>query len=149
MARVTRSSEIEAGPEYIWQFIEDPQKELTWRQPEVTDLEIVGDEPVSVGTRYRGRTEMMGVTDEYTNEIIEYDPPHRISWRAISSTGMVAGSGYYQLRPIGGGKTRFEISLEYKPQSMLGRLVEPLVPLLAGPVLQRFAQKLKNVSEAE
>lgn len=149
MVRVTRSSDIQASPEKIWPLIEDPKKELSWRQPEVAELEILGDEPVSVGTRYRGRTEMMGMTDQYTNEITEFDPPHRLAWRSVDSTGMMAGNGYYQLTPIKDDITQFEISLEYHPTSFIGRLVQPMMPLLAGPVLQRFANKLKEMSEAD
>lgn len=61
---------------------------------------------------------------------------------------MMAGDGHYELTPIDENRTRFEITLEYHPMNLLGRLSQPLTPLLAGPVLQRFADRLKELSEA-
>ncbi|MFP3854626.1 MAG: SRPBCC family protein [Anaerolineales bacterium] len=148
MVRVSREIAIDAPPEEVWRHIEDPAKELKWRRPEVKDLETIGDGPVGEGTRYRGRTKIMGMTDDYVNEVVEFDPPNRIAWRYVESSGMMAANGHYMLIPTGDGGTRFEIVLEYHPTGFIGRLTEPIMPLLAGPILQRFAEQLKAESEA-
>lgn len=149
MVRVSREIEIDAPPEEVWRHIEDPAKELQWRRPEVKELETVGQGPVGIGTRYRGRTKIMGMTDNYVNEVVEFDPPNRIAWRYVNSSGMMAANGHYLLMPIGDGMTRFKIVLEYHPMGFVGRLTEPFMSLLAGPVLQRFAENLKQMAEGD
>lgn len=147
MIRVSRTIEIEAPPEKIWTFIEDPARELKWRHPEVRELELVDEGPVAAGSRYRGKTRILGMTDNYSNLVTEFDPPYRIAWRYVDTSGMMAANGYYQLTPIGDGGSRFKISLEYHPRGWMGRLAEPMMSLLAGPILQRFAERLKELSE--
>ena len=149
MVRVSRTIEIDAPPEEIWEFIEDPDKEIQWRGPEVVELEKLGEGPIEPGTRYSGKTVIMGITDNYVNELTEYNPPHRVAWNYVESTGMMAGDGHYELTPLDENRTRFEITLEYHPMNLLGRLSQPLTPLMAGPVLQRFAERLKGLSEVK
>lgn len=147
MVRVSRTIEIDAPPEKIWEFIEDPDKEIQWRGPEVVELEKLGEGSIEPGTRYSGKTVIMGMTDNYLNELTEYSPPQRVAWNYVESTGIMAGDGHYELTPIDENRTRFEITLEYHPMNLLGRLSQPLTPLMAGPVLQRFAERLKKLSE--
>lgn len=149
MVRVSRTIEIDATPEAVWEFIEDPDKELQWRGPEVVELERLGEGPIQAGTRYRGKLKIMGVTDRYTNELTEYNPPQRTAWNYVDSTGLMAGDGYYELTRTHEGRTRFEITLEYHPMNFIGWLSQPLIPLLVGPVLQRFAERLKELSEEQ
>lgn len=148
MPRVTRSAIIDASPERVWQFVGDPLAERAWRQPELQQLELLDDGPVDVGSRYRGVTRVMGRENRYINALTEYDPPRRVAWRAEQASGPIAGGGSYELQQIGESQTRFELTLDYRPTNMLGRLLMPVIELLAGPVLQRFVLSLKRAVEA-
>lgn len=60
---------------------------------------------------------------------------------------MMAGDGHYELTRTDDGRTRFEITLEYHPMNIIGWRSQPVTPPLVGPVLQRFAERLKELSE--
>ena len=44
--RIRKDIEIEAPVETVWSFIEDPEREMRWRGPIVTELEQIDDGPI-------------------------------------------------------------------------------------------------------
>jgi uncharacterized membrane protein len=147
MIRVTREATIQVVPEKIWEYFEEPEKELQWRGPEVVELERLDSGPIQVGSRYRGKTVIMGQTDNYTNELTEYEPYRKIAWKPVDSSAPMAGSGSYTLEPAGDNATRFTITLEYRPMNFMGTLMQPMTKLVTGGVLSRFANNLKRLCE--
>ena len=148
MPRVTREVTIEATPEEIWRFVGDPLKELAWRKPNLKELELPDGEPVGIGSRYRGKTRFMGQENKYTNVITTFDPPHRVAWDWLDSSGPLAASGSYDLLPLSNRLTRFKITLNYRPVNFLGRLLIPFIDLFGGRILQGFLTSLKEQVEA-
>ena len=147
MPRVTRDVTIEASPEEIWRFVGDPVKELAWRKPNLRDLELSDGQPVGVGSRYRGKTRFLGQENEYTNVITTFDPPHRVAWDWLASSGPLAASGSYDLLPLSDRLTRFKITINYRPVNFLGRLLVPFIDLFGAHILQRFLRSLKQQVE--
>lgn len=148
MIRVTREVIIQASPEVIWEYFEEPEKELQWRGPEVVELSRLDSGPIQVGSRYRGKTVIMGQTDIYTNELTQYDPYRKIAWKPVDSSAPMAGSGSYTLEPVGDDATRFTLTLEYQPMNFIGTLMQPMTKLVTGGVLTRFTNNLKQLCEA-
>jgi hypothetical protein len=86
-------------------------------------------------------------------EITAYDPPRRVSWKAISSAGWVIGrSGSYTLEADGEGRTRMVFSITMEPITFAGRLVAPLMapmgPNLVRPLLKQLKQALEQQRSA-
>jgi len=86
-------------------------------------------------------------------EITAYDPPRRVSWKAISSAGWVIGrAGSYTLEADGEGRTRMVFSITMEPITFAGRLVAPLMapmgPNLVRPLLKQLKQALEQQRSA-
>ncbi|MGB7876788.1 MAG: SRPBCC family protein [Anaerolineales bacterium] len=148
MIRVTREVIIQASPEVIWEYFEDTEKELQWRGPEVVELSRLDSGPIQVGSRYRGKTVIMGQTDIYTNELTQYDPFRKIAWKPVDTSSPMAGSGSYTLEPVSDDATRFTLTLEYQPMNFIGTLMQPMTKLVTGGVLAKFTNNLKQLCEA-
>ena len=111
---VKSSIVIDRPIEQVWAYLDDHAHELEWRSPSLRRLHQVGNGPTGVGTRYEGVIAMGRREYPYVNELTLYEPPTRVSWKAISSAGWVVGSsGSYILEPDG-VRTRLthEIDLE-------------------------------------
>ena len=95
--------EIDAPADAVWAVVADVTGQPRW----MTDLkavEALSSGPIGVGSRYRGRVRILGITVDDPVEITEFDPPRRF---AIRHDGRFTGSGIIDLEPVGdGSRTR-------------------------------------------
>ena len=108
----------------VWEYLNDHSRDIEWRPVKVRP---VGTGPVGPGTRFEGEVLIGGRKYPYVNELTEYQPPSRMAWKAVSTTGWWRGQeGSYALMPEGGG-TRLTYQLTYVPINLPGRVTAKLV----------------------
>jgi uncharacterized protein YndB with AHSA1/START domain len=149
MALTARTSVVINKPvEVVWAYLDDHSHDTEWRRPSLKKLEQVGDGPARVGTRYEGVSGVGPINAQYVNELTEYDPPHKLAWKAISSAGWLIGaSGSYTLDEEN-GRTRFTHEITIQPNSFAGKLLMPLFRAsgvgLVMPIIKQLKQALEK-----
>ncbi len=119
---------IDRPPEVVWAYLNDYSATEDWRS--VRKLHALGEGPIGVGTRFEGTVVMAGKEYPYVNELTEFQPPSRQSWRSVSGSGWFKGrEGSYVLEPHDGG-TRLTYKMTFEPISRAGTLVEKPAALL-------------------
>ncbi len=93
--------------------------------------------------RYHWRTRVAGVVYEWDVEIIQSEPPARLTWRSLSG---IANTGRYRLAPVPGG-TDLRLVIEYTLNSRLldntvGRIAGPMVRRISGEILEQVRAHL-------
>ena len=144
---VTTSIVVDRPIEQVWGYLDDHSHELEWRGPSLKRLEQAGAGSAGVGTRYQGVIAVGPRDFPYVNELTRYEPPNRVSWKAISSTGWVIGSsGSYILERDGNG-TRLTHEIDIEPNKFAGRLLMPLVGAMGSRGVMPMLVKLKAAVE--
>lgn len=145
MAFTARTSMVIERPiEVVWGYIEDPSNDVHWRP--VKNLKRIGR---GIGARYEGVVVAGPKNYPYVTEITHYEPPKRLVWKGISSAGWLIGTeGSYTLEALDGA-TRWTIILTLEPNTLLGRLVEPLVRAMGARVFGSVPTKLKAAVERQ
>ena len=85
--------------------------------------------------RYHWRTRVAGVVYEWDVEIIQSEPPARLTWRSLSG---IANTGRYRLTQVPGG-TDLRLVIEYTLNS---RLLDNTVGRIAGPMVRRISAEI-------
>jgi uncharacterized membrane protein len=142
MTKVERSIVIERPIEEVWDYVNDPAKDVTW-QSTLREAEQLTDGPVGVGTRVREIRQFLGIRVETTWEVTEYEPTRTSSIKAVS--GPVPLSGRYVLESVNGG-TRFTVLGELDAHGLF-KLAEPVFARMTGRELESNLGHLKDLLE--
>jgi len=143
-----RTSVVIDGPiEKVWAYLDDHSHELDWRAPSLKRLEQVGTGSAGVGTRYEGVIALGPGEFPYVNELTRYEPPNRVSWKAVSSAGWVIGSSGSYILDKEGERTRLTHEIELKPNKFGGRLLMPLMGAMGSRGVMPMLVKLKAAVE--
>jgi uncharacterized membrane protein len=145
--RIAAPIEISAPPEAVWEWVSDPTKALHFFSG-VTRWEVVGDEPVGLGARYRmllrvGSAEVGGEI-----EVIEFNENRDMAWTSVTGLDQ---RGRWRLRPRPGGRTHVELRLSYgvAGAGIFGWIAENVgAPTVRGH-LKRTVRQLKRQVEQE
>ncbi len=81
--RVAESIEITAPPEAIWKLIEDPARVLHFMSG-VTRWEVVSDEPIGLGARYRMLMRVGSAEIGSLIEVVEFAPGRDMAWTSVT-----------------------------------------------------------------
>jgi uncharacterized membrane protein len=129
--RLNESTVVAAPPKLIWDYISDPANALHYMSG-VTRWEVVGEQRVGLGARYRmliqvGSAEVGGLI-----EVVEFSEPRDMAWSSVTG---VDQRGRWRLREAGGGRTRVEFRFAYgvAGAGITGYISE----LVAAPSLRR------------
>ncbi len=97
MEGTVRTSEANASPEAVFAVASDLAAYPEWATG-VAAVEVL--ETDDAGRPRRARFEVDGFIKRISYELVyDYDPPHRISWRAIPGDDIRDMEGYYEFRP--------------------------------------------------
>lgn len=91
---------IARPPEVVFDYLSNADNLAVWGSS-VVQAEQVGTNPVGVGTRSRGTSKILGRRFEWTTEVIEFDPPRRVSFRSVE--GKLSFTVTNVLEPVDGG----------------------------------------------
>jgi len=86
----------------------------------------VGDEAVTVGTRYRGASKILGRRIEWITEVVEFTPCVRAASRSVA--GPLTFTVSYEVSTGSAGTTlRYRLAAESGLGGAFGRAMEPIV----------------------
>lgn len=86
----------------------------------------VGSGPVTVGTRYRGASKILGRRIEWTTEVTQFVPGLRAVSRSVE--GPLTFTLSYELSPAPAGTTlRYRLAADSGLDGAFGRAMEPIV----------------------
>ena len=120
----------------------DLERSPEWAAP-VIERRKVTQGPVGVGTTYLARDQFPGRVIEFTVEITEHDPPHKVSakWDGVMGGGWTAGFGQ------AGEATNVDFRAEMVPKGWL-RLMTPLISGFARKAIVKDMTSFKNWVES-
>jgi len=142
---VHASIEINATPEQIWPWLNEPGKLKQWVSwlVEVRDGE---GQSAGVGAK---RVWVMkdenngGMLMEIDGTTTEYAPPRRLSLQ-LSSSGAFDGRESYELSDLGNGHTRVDIDGRYRYAQWFANFMEPLITPAAQKKMDGDIARLKS-----
>ena len=126
----------------VFAFVEDARNRPRWDDSVISE-ELTSPEPIGVGTTVRTRLRSMGREYEYTWEVVEHQPPSRMTIE--STSGPFPTTLAYQLAERDGG-TRVDFSVTGRPAGLL-RLFQPLIARNTQANLDRGFPRLKQLLE--
>ena len=143
---VSRSIEIDAPIERVWELVMDPQRLGDW----VTIHRSVSDVPdgeLTGGSRFRQEMRLKGVPLKVDWEVVECTAPRRARWRGRAAAGAKARISY-DLSESGDG-TRFDYENEFElPAGKVGKLAGRAFNALSGDrEAKRSLARLKDLLE--
>jgi uncharacterized protein YndB with AHSA1/START domain len=148
VANTVRTSIVIDRPiEVVWAYLDDHTHETGWRRPSLKELHQVGSGAVGPGTRYEGVIAVGPGTYPYVNELTRYEPPNRVSWKAVASAGWVIGSEGSYILESEDGRTRMTHELTFEPNNFGGRLVMPLLSAMGSRAVMPLLTQLKQAIE--
>ena len=147
---LTSETRINRSPEYVWPFIEDPERMKAWN-PRIVDFEELGWGARGVGFRYNVRYRKgEGVLDAFV-EIDSYRVQEEYAFRL--SGGQLPAGGYarviFELRGCNEGThVKRTIDLTHARLPRVLRIVVGLAGRVGAPAGKEGLARLKKVVEA-
>jgi carbon monoxide dehydrogenase subunit G len=141
----TRKAEIQISrpPDEVFAFVEDARNRPRW-DDSVESEELTSPPPIGRGTTVRTRLRSMGREYEYTWEVVEHEPPNRMTIE--STSGPFPTTLAFQLSGRDGG-TWLAFSVFGRPRGLL-RVLEPIIARRTQRNLNRAFPRLKQVLES-
>ncbi len=139
--------DLPASPERVWAILEPIEDHVRW-MADAESIRFEGPDTRGVGTRFVCDTKFGPIRLTDRMEITVWDPPHTMG---VRHTGVVTGSGRFELEPIdAGARTRFTWSEQLRlPWYLGGRLGEVLGGrFVIRRVWRRNLRRLHDIVEA-
>ncbi len=127
MARITQSVVIDAPLEAVWKEAADLPSHVEW-MADAESIEFLGEARSGLGTRMKVETVVGPLRTTDLMEVTDWVEGKSIG---VRHTGLVTGSGHFQLAPVAGG-TQFTWTEELSFPWYLGG---PITAAFAKPVL--------------
>ena len=144
MGKVTKSVEIEASPEEVFNFINDMEK-MNKALAGFAEGEYTSKGPVGVGTTSHHITEIGGQQREWDMEITEFVKNKKMSDRTIGASKHKM-SGSWTLEPTAKG-TKLTVSIDYElPYSVLGKVIDKLK--VSKDIDKSMGEMMENLKKA-
>jgi carbon monoxide dehydrogenase subunit G len=110
----------------------------------ITNVEMLTDGPVGVGTRFKETRVMFGREATEEMEVTQFEP-NRLYTVAANSCGARMESTF-KFQPVG-NQTRVEMNLETKAQSVFAKLFSPLAFLLVGSIKKAMQSDIDQIAK--
>lgn len=144
MAKGGGSIHIDRAAEEVFAFVADAENNPRWRSY-VVKTTWLDDGPMRVGRRGRQVSRVLGRPMAVVAEIVEWDPPRHVAWRAIAGFATVRTD--CTVEPEAGGCC-LTITAEGEFTSRVMRLLSPLALAVAKRQADGDVRKLKAALEA-
>jgi uncharacterized protein YndB with AHSA1/START domain len=115
MGRIEESVDIKSPVDKVFEYTTVANDWPKWHDY-IPEAEQTSPGQVGVGTTYKGRTRMWGLTLEWTGKVIEYEPYKR--WRLTVDAGSVSTDEKLTFDAVESG-TKFTIVYDIKPSGLL------------------------------
>lgn len=127
----------------VFAFVADARNRPRW-DDSVDSEALTSPEPIGVGTTVRTRLSSMGRDYEIDWEVVEHEPPDRMTIE--STSGPMPTTLAYRLVE-GDGATSVHFSVTGRPTGLL-RLLQPLIAHTTGRNLEKGFPRLKALLES-
>jgi carbon monoxide dehydrogenase subunit G len=126
----------------VFAYVADARNRPQWDESVGTE-ELTSPEPIGVGTTVHTTLRSMGSDYEYDWEVVQHDPPERMTIE--STSGPFSTTLAYAVKPRAGGSA-VDFSVTGRPTGLL-RLLQPLIARNTQRNLDRAFARLKQVLE--
>lgn len=133
---------IDRPIEDVFSFVADARNRPQWDES-VDKEELTSPEPIGVGSTLRTTFRSMGREYQYTWEVVEHQPPHRM--RVDSTSGPFPTTLAFVFSERDGG-TSVDASVTGRPTGLM-RLIQPVVARTTQQNLDRGYAQLKRLLE--
>ena len=110
MTVVTVAVEVDAPPERVWEVISDPRNLPHWER-HIVAVDGVPATGLHEGARYVAEMRLLAVRTKVRAEVLEWDPPRRVS---IRLTGVLDATVTSTVEPLGARRSRLKHVVEYR-----------------------------------
>ncbi len=145
MAAIRESVEIASPPQDAFAYLAQLDRHGEW-QSRIVSTRVETEGPTRVGSRATTRRKVPGTEQDVTFEITEYDPPRRYAFRGMN--GPIRPLGSVTVEPVGEGRSRVTLELDFEGHGLLGKLTAPLARMQARKQVPLDQQQLKARLEA-
>ena len=143
MARIEGEIIIERPIEEVFDFVADERNEPRYN-PRMLSAELVSEEPIGVGSRFRAELKTPGRTMSMTVQFTDFDRPRRLASTTHSS--MMQTNGALTFEPQEDG-TLMRWSWDVQPHGPM-RVIPAAVGLIGRRQEQRIWGNLKRLLES-
>jgi len=106
----------------------------------------IGSEAVTVGTRYRGASKILGRRIDWTTEVVEFVPGVRAASRSVE--GPLTFTVSYEVSAAPAGTTlRYRLAAESGLGGAFGHAMEPIIQRAQAKVVRANLDKLASLLE--
>lgn len=144
MARIEESVEIKRPADKVFAYTTDFKSWTKW-QSTFPEAEQTSQGPVGVGTTFKGKIHMMGLTMKWTSTATEYEPNRKFGKNIWC--GPITNEQHNTYDPIDGG-TRFTIVYDMKVGGLM-KLFSPMIISQTRKALKQALSNLKSILEAQ
>ncbi len=142
---VENSITIERPIEEVFEYASTPENDPTWVPASIRNQRTLPG-PMRVGMTTEETVKLFGRTSRDTFEVIEYDSPTVVAYRATSGPlcGLVVR---VRCEPALGDGTSLTHEVEWEPRSLYYKAILPLMMLVLPRLLASMDQTLKDMLE--
>ena len=147
MGRIRVSTELNATPAEVWDVVEPVERHVDWMADAVA-IHFQTEQTRGVGTTFLCDTKVGPITLQDHMEITEWEPGRKMG---VKHTGVVTGSGVFELEPIDlDRRTRFTWTEDLRfPWFLGGRLGEVVGgQFVMKQIWKRNLRKLQQLIDA-
>ena len=119
MAKIHRSTTIQATPQSIWEYLAEPTHWPEW-DPDMAEVRADGP-GFQDGQAWTVRL-VQPITADLT--FANVDPHRRLDWNIHALAGLLRSEATFRLEPLDGGRTTFHY--EFEMAGPLGSLIQRL-----------------------
>jgi uncharacterized membrane protein len=142
---IVESIEIARRPEEVFAYLDQLERHGEW-QEEIVSSKVETEGPTRVGSRATDTRRMPGGPRDIRYEIVEHDPPRKVSFRGLEGPVRVVGT--VTVEPLENG-SRSRVMLEFDLEGHgIGKLVAPLARRRARKQIPNDQVKLKERLES-
>jgi carbon monoxide dehydrogenase subunit G len=143
MARYRASLDSSRAPDAAFAYLSDFSSTQEW-DPNVAQAERIGEGPIGDGTEFRLFTSFAGRKSSITYRIVEFDPPHAVTFRGENA--IVTSLDRITFEAIDGG-TRIVYDADLRLRGVL-RVGSPLLRLALNRLGRQALDGLRKTLEA-
>ena len=144
MARIEEGVHIKRPADKVFAYTTDARTWTKW-QSTFPEAEQTSQGPVGVGTTFKGKIHMMGLTMKWTAKAMEYEANRKFGKNI--TCGSITNEQHNTYDPVGGG-TKFTIVYNMKVGGLM-MLFSPMIVCSTRKALKKALGNLKGILEAQ
>ncbi|HME48085.1 SRPBCC family protein [Mycobacterium sp.] len=129
-----------------WDYIISADRLAVW-EPAVVEAEQITQGPVAVGTRWSGKSSLLGVKFSWVGEFTEVDVNKGTAFRSIESKLVFSNATRFE-EAEGGTRFTYRMESESGLGGIFGKLADPLVNMAYGRALRASLENLADILSA-